>query len=74
MELLDDDHILEFKYVTLEDDGEYTCEATNRGGTVRRSITLSLLGNIFVLLSFSLFMNIKSIILVVDENEINDFR
>ncbi|XP_034249879.1 vascular endothelial growth factor receptor 1 isoform X2 [Thrips palmi] len=43
LEILDDGRKLDFKYLTLEDDGRYTCEATNRGGTVHRSITLSLL-------------------------------
>ncbi|XP_052126084.1 vascular endothelial growth factor receptor 1 [Frankliniella occidentalis] len=43
IEILENGLVLEFKYVTKEDDGEYTCVATNRAGTAKRTITFSLL-------------------------------
>lgn len=44
MDILDNGKKLRFTHLSLEDDGKYTCVATNRGGTVQQSITLSLLG------------------------------
>lgn len=65
MEILDSNRILEFKYVTLEDDGEYTCEASNRGGTDRRSITLSLLGKFPVNFKCTIFFVIGTKFMVM---------
>lgn len=46
--------------VKLEDEGEYSCEVSNRAGTIRRSTTLSLVGkpkgvNIGLIVGLSLF-------------------
>lgn len=43
-EILSNGNLLVFKYFTIEDEGKYNCEASNRGGTSQRWITLSLLG------------------------------
>ncbi|KAK3920398.1 Vascular endothelial growth factor receptor 1 [Frankliniella fusca] len=43
MEFGENGYILDFKYLTKEDDGEYTCEVSSRAGTAKQSKTFRLL-------------------------------